>query len=335
MKKQMQAIIINEFGDPNVFQVVQVPRPEVCARHVLIRVEASSVNPHDYNVRKGFAPPDIAPAFPAILHGDVAGTIEEVGEGVTAFHPGDEVYACAGGVKGTGGALADYMLADADLVALKPKSLSMAQAAALPLAALTAWEGLVDRARVQAEQAVLVHGATGGVGHLAIQLAKARGARVFATASTTEKARIAHALGADVTIEYRTQPVAEYVAEYTDGKGFDIVFDSVGGANFAQSVEAAAIHGTVISIVPNATLDLSSMLFRGISLYIVFMYIPLLHGLGRAAHGRILTELAKLVDEGKVRPLIDEHIFALKDVAAAHQFLESGRALGKVVLVNG
>ncbi|MBO0791654.1 MAG: alcohol dehydrogenase catalytic domain-containing protein, partial [Ktedonobacteraceae bacterium] len=155
MKKQMQAIVINEFGGPNVFQAMQVPRPEVRAGHVLIRVVASSVNPHDYNVRKGFAPPDIAPAFPAILHGDVAGIIEEVGEGVTAFHLGDEVYACAGGVRGTSGALAEYMLADADLVALKPQSLSMAQAAALPLATLTAWEGLVDRAQIQTGQMVL------------------------------------------------------------------------------------------------------------------------------------------------------------------------------------
>ncbi|WP_373324756.1 zinc-dependent alcohol dehydrogenase family protein [Reticulibacter mediterranei] len=330
----MQAMVINEFGGPNIFQAVQVPRPEVRAGHVLIRVAASSVNPHDYNVRKGAAPPAIAPAFPAILHGDVAGTIEEVGEGVTAFHRGDEVYACAGGVKGTSGALADYMLADADLVAPKPKSLSMTQAAALPLVALTAWEGLIDRAQMYAGQTVLVHGATGGVGHLAIQLAKARGARVFATASTTEKARIAQALGADVAIEYHTQSVAEYVAEYTGGKGFDIVFDSVGGANFAQSVEATAPRGTIISIVPNATLDLSLLLFKGLSLHTVFTYVPLLYGMGRAAHGRILTELAKLVDEGKVCPLIDEHTFALREVAAAHQFLESGRALGKVVLVN-
>ena len=330
----MQAIVINEFGGPNVFQAVQMPQPEVRAGHVLIRVAASSVNPHDYNVRKGFAPPTIAPALPAILHGDVAGIIEEVGEGVTTFHSGDEVYACAGGVKGTNGALADYMLADADLVALKPASLSMAQAAALPLAALTAWEGLFDRAQMHAGQTVLVHGATGGVGHLAIQLAKARGARVFATASTTEKAQIARTLGADAAIEYRTQSVAKYVAEYTEGKGFDIVFDSVGGANFAQSAEAAALNGTIISLVPNATLDLSSLLFKGLSVYTVFIYIPLLSGIGRAAHGRILTELANLVDEGKVRPLIDEHTFALKDVASAHQFLESGRALGKVVLVN-
>lgn len=181
-----------------------MPRPEVRAGYVLIRVAASSVNPHDCNVRKGAAPSTIVPAFPAILHGDVAGIIEDVGEGVTAFHRGDEVYACAGGVKGTSGVLADYMLADADLVALKPKSLSMVQAAALPLAALTTWEGLVDRAQVHAGQTVLVHGATGGVGHLAIQLAKARGAHVFATASTAEKARIARALGVDAAIEYRT-----------------------------------------------------------------------------------------------------------------------------------
>lgn len=124
------------------------------------------------------------------------------------------------------------------------------------------------------------------------------------------------------------------MAEYTGGKGFDIVFDSVGGTNLAQSAEAAALHGTIISIVPNATLDLSLLLFKCLSLHTVFIYTPLLYGMSRATHGRILTELARLVDEGKVRPLIDDHIFALREVAAAHQFLESGRALGKVVLVN-
>ncbi len=170
--------------------------------HVLIRVAATSVNPVDFKIRAGVVK-DIAPDFPAVLHGDVAGVIEVVGEGVNAFKPGEEVYACAGGVKGLGGALAEFLLADATLVARKPKSLSMREAAALPLVSITAWEGLIDRAKVQAGQNVLVYGATGGVGHIAIQLASWAGAKVFATASSDEKMASARELGADVVINYR------------------------------------------------------------------------------------------------------------------------------------
>src|SRR3954469_15932565 len=140
----MKAQIIRRFGGPEVFETADIPRPEVKPGYVLINVAATSINPVDYKVRQ-HGPP-IAPELPAVLHGDVTGTIAEVGEGVTRFKPGDEVYACAGGVKGTGGALAEYMLADADLVSLKPESLTMAQAAALPLVSITAWEGLIDRA---------------------------------------------------------------------------------------------------------------------------------------------------------------------------------------------
>jgi NADPH2:quinone reductase len=193
----MKAVAVNNFGPPQVFQVMELPEPELKPGHVLIKVAASSVNPIDFKIRSG-AVKGLAPDFPAILHGDVAGIVAAVGAGVTAFKPGDEVYGCAGGVKGLGGALADYMLADADLVALKPASLSMAEAAALPLVAITAWLGLFDRARLEAGQTILVHAATGGVGHIALQLAKQAGAKVFTTGSSEEKLRIGQELGADV-----------------------------------------------------------------------------------------------------------------------------------------
>lgn len=327
----MKAQVIRQFGEPSVFQSMDLPCPEVPPGHVLIHVAASSVNPVDCNIRKGVAP-RIAPAFPAVLHGDVAGVIEKVGEGVTTFKLGDEVYACAGGVKGLGGALAEFMVADAALVALKPKSLAMTEAAALPLVAITAWEGLIDRAKVRTGQKVLVHAATGGVGHVGIQLAKWAGATVFATGSSDKKLAIAKELGADVVINYQEKTVKEYVANYTDGKGFDVVFDTVGGDNLNKSFQAAAPNGTVVSISTSSTYDLTPLHSKGLSLHVVFMLIPMLHGIERAIHGEILTKLAQLVDEGKVKPLLDPQLFTFSEAATAHRHAESGSAVGKVTL---
>lgn len=327
----MQAQIITQFGSPSVFETADVPLPQVMPNHVLIRVAATSVNPVDYKIRQG-AVADIAPDFPAVLHGDVAGVVEAVGEGVTTFQPGDEVYACAGGVKGLGGALAEYMLADVNLVAHKPKSLTMAEAAALPLVSITAWEGLIDRAQVQPGQSVLVYGATGGVGHMGVQLAKWAGATVYALVSSEEKTAIARQLGADFTINYQEQPVEEFVAEHTDGQGFDVVFDTVGNDNLQNAFKAAKLNGTVVSIVSLSQQDLTLLHAKGLSLHLVYMLIPLLYGVGRVRHGEILAQLAQRVDEGKVRPLLDAQIFHFSQIALAHQRAESGQAIGKVVL---
>jgi NADPH2:quinone reductase len=257
-----------------------------------------------------------------------------VGEGVSAFKPGDEVYACAGGVKGLGGAIAEFLLADAALVAKKPKSLSMREAAALPLVSITAWEGLIDRAKVHAQQNVLIYGATGGVGHIGLQLAKWAGAKVFATASSEKKMAIARELGADVVINYREQTVEEYVTEHTDGKGFDIVFDTVGNDNLQNAFKAAALNGTVVSTLALSTQDLSLVHAKGLTLHVVYMLIPMLHGVGRTHHGEILSKLAQLVDEGNVRPLLAPKSFSFADVAEAHRYAESGQAMGKVTLIQ-
>ncbi len=326
----MKSQVIRRFGGAEVFEAADIARPEIKPGQVLINVAATSINPVDYKVRQhGGA---IAPELPAVMHGDVAGTIAEIGEGVTRFKPGDEVYGCAGGVKGTGGALAEYMLADADLVALKPKSLTMAQAAALPLVSITAWEGFVDRAKVQPGQSVLVHAATGGVGHIAIQLARASGAKVYATASTEEKLAIAREPGSDAAINYKTTSVEGYVKEQTSGQGFDIVFDPVGGKNLEISFQASRIHGQVISIQSGGQHDLSSLNAKAATLHAVFMLLPMLTGQGRARHGEILIEVARLVDEGKVRPLIDPKSFTFNQVAKAHRHAESGDQVGKVIL---
>lgn len=226
------------------------------------------------------------------------------------------------------------MLADAHLVAHKPESLTMAQAAALPLVSVTAWEGLVDRAKIQPEQKVLVYGATGGVGHIGVQLAKWSGAEVYALVSSDQKATIAHRLGADITINYQKQQVEEFVAEHTDGQGFDVVFDTVGNNNLQNAFKATKLNGTVVSTVSLSQQDLTLLHAKGLTLHLVFMLIPMLFAVGRTHHGKILSKIAQLIDEGKMRPLIDSRSFSLADVAAAHEHAESGQAIGKVVLTQ-
>ena len=326
----MQAYGIQAFGQPEVFQRMELNVPSLRAGHVFIRVKATSINPVDYKIRAGILP-DLSPAFPAVLHSDVAGVIEAVGEGVTTLQVGDEVYACAGGIQGMSGALAELMLADATLVARKPKSLSFSQAAALPLVSITAWEGLIDRAQVQPGQRVLVYGGTGGVGHIAIQLAKWRGAKVFATTSSPKKAEIAKQLGADEVIDYRHQSAEDYVQQYTHDQGFDIVFDTVGNDNLQCAFQATKINGQVVSILALSAQDLVPMHIRGLSLHIVYMLLPMLTGINRAYHREILTKLATLVDSQQIRPLIDQ-VFAISDIAQAHRYAESGQAIGKVVV---
>ena len=325
--------MIKKFGNPSVFEIAEVPKPEAIPGHVVIQVKATSVNPIDTKIRFGVVPA-IAPEFPAILHSDVAGVVVEVGEEVTEFKVGDEVYGCAGGVKGTGGALAEYMLADVQLLAPKPKNVTMVQAAALPLVTITAWESLYNRANVQNGQTVLIHGATGGVGHVAIQLAKLAGAKVFTTASTEEKLSIGNRLGADVSINYREQSVEEYVREYTDGKGFDVVFDTVGGENLDQSFQAAATYGTVLSIAARSTHDLSPLHAKALSLHITFMILKIMDKEKRQDYGHILRAVTRLVEEGKIQPLVDERVFNFDQVQEAHTLLESKNAIGKVVLRN-
>lgn len=329
----MKAVLIEQFGDPAVFKERELVRPEVIPGYVLVEVKASSVNPVDCRIRSGQAG-GMAPVLPAVLHGDVAGVVVEVGEGVSNFKPGDEVYGLAGGTKGTpGGALADYMLADFRLLAHKPKSLTMPQAAALPLVSLAAWQALMDRGQVKKGQKVLVHAAAGGVGHIALQLAKWAGADVFATAATPAKIKLGEELGATV-IDYVQESVRDYVAKHTDKKGFDLVFDTVGGPNLEKSFEAVKALGTVLSIATRSTHDLSLMNFKGLTLHVVYTMYPLVSGLGRAHYGEILAKVAEIVDNGYLRPVLDSQVFSFAEAAQAHRHLESGQALGKVVLVN-
>lgn len=326
----MKAQVLPQFGLDSRFEPRDIPEPQVQPGQLLLEVKATSLNPLDSKIRR-FGPP-IAPDLPAVLHGDVAGIVREVGEGVTGFQVGDPVYGCAGGVKGHGGALAEYMRVDAQLVAPKPKTLDFLKAAALPLVSITAWEGLIDRAHVQPGQTVLIHAATGGVGHIALQIAVIKDAPVFATASSKEKGEIGSRLGAKEIIYYREESPEAYVNRLTGGKGFDIVFDTVGGSNIDPSFLAAANNGQVITIVAMSSHDLTPMHQRGLSLHVVFMPLPLLTGKGRAHHGNILRQIAQWVDEGKLTPLVDPTPFTLKDVNAAHDYFEKGKHNGKIVI---
>ena len=326
----MQAMVIEQFGGTDVFQLKEVSTPQVEPGHVVLKVAATSVNTVDMMIREmGDALP-LSPALPAVLGMDFAGTITEVGEGVTGFKVGDEVYGCAGGLADLQGSLAEYMLADANLIALKPKSISMKEAAALPLVGITAFEGLT-RAGVQQGQKVLVHGGSGGVGHIALQLANYFGADVYSTGGGDAQLALIESLGA-TGINYRNDTVEAYVAKYTDGQGFDVVYDSVGGANMLNSFEAATFNGQVITTVSLLELDLSLAHFKGLSLHVVFMLIPMLHNHKRAVHGEILSSLAKIVDEGKLKPVVDEQVFSLDQAGEAHARLGSGKAMGKVVV---
>lgn len=308
----MKAMVLNAYGETAGFELAELPVPAVQPGHVLLRVAASSVNTVDTMIRQMGKDLPLSPNLPAVLGMDFAGTIEAIGAGVTDFAAGDEVYGCAGGLADLQGALAEFMHADARLIAHKPKTLSMREAAALPLVGITAYEGL-HRAGVRAGQKVLVHGGAGGVGHVAVQLARHLGADVYATAGGARQLEVIAGYGA-TGIDYRTEQVADYVAAYTDGAGFDVVFDSVGGANLSNSFAATALNGQVATTVSLLELDLSPAHFRGLSLHVVFMLIPMLYDRGREAHGAILAELARIADAGGLQPLLDESHFALDEV---------------------
>ena len=323
-------MIVNTFGSTDVFELSEIAKPQIKPHHVLVSIKATSINTVDTMIRQMGPELPLSPAAPALLGMDFAGVVEDVGEGVTTFAKGDEVYGCAGGLADLPGTLAEYIVADADLLALKPKNLTMQESAALPLVAITAYEGL-QRAGVSKGQKVLVHGGSGGVGHIAIQLAKHFGADVYSTGGGESQLQMIQTLGA-TGINYKNESVAQYVDKYTDGNGFDIVFDSVGGENMINSFEAAALNAHVASTVAMVNIDLSTAHFKGLSLHVVFMLIPMLHNSGRKEHGRILEAIAKIAESGDLRPIVDKETFTLEQASQAHAHLESGKAMGKVVI---
>ncbi len=326
--KEMQALVVERANGP--FVMTRLPSPALGAHQALVRVLASGVNPLDTKIRAGSAA-HARVAFPAVLGLDLAGVVEEVGNQVTEFQEGDEVYALGGGVGGLQGSLATHIAVDVDLLALKPKNLSMREAAAMPLSVITAWEGLVDRAHVHEGSTVLVHAGAGGVGHIAVQIALALGAKVFATVSQA-KMSIVESYGA-TAINYQEQPVESYVAEHTGSKGFDIIYDTVGGTTLDDSFTAAKIYtGHVVSCLGWGTHKLAPLSFRGATYSGVFTLLPLLSGNHRRHHGDILRQAAALAQAGKLKPLLSAERFRLETALEAHHAVESGKAPGKIVV---
>jgi NADPH2:quinone reductase len=269
----MQALIVGD--QTTTFRATQIPRPEPAVNQVLVQIKASGVNPLDSKIRTGKAP-HARHSLPAVLGTDLAGVVTAVGSNVTAFSVGDEVYGMTGGVGGLQGSLAEFAAVNADLLAQKPTNFTMREAAALPLVFLTAWEGLVDAANVREGQKVLVLGGSGGVGHMAVQIANARGAKVFATASPA-KHELVRQLGA-VPIDYRSMAITQIVQTFTDGQGFDVVYDSVGGSTLDDAFQAVRNYGHVVSNYGWGSHSLLPLSRRAATYSGVFVLLPLLTG---------------------------------------------------------
>ncbi len=327
----MRALVLEAYNAP--FTLKEIARPVAGVGQVLVRIIASGVNPLATKIRSG----DAAHAkvqLPAILGMDLAGVVEAVGPEVRAFKPGDKVFGMTGGVGDLQGSLAEFAAVDADLLAIQPPNLTMHQAAALPLSVITAWEGLVDRAHIQPGQRVLIHAGAGGVGHVAVQLARALGAEVFATVSA-DKAEIVERFGA-TPIDYRTMTVADYVAQHTGGEGFDIVYDTVGGPTLDASFAAVRPYsGHVVSCLGWGQHVLAPLSFRNATYSGVFTLTPMLTGKGRAHHGDILREAAKLAQSRQLTPSLSPLRFTMDTALEAHLVVESGGTVGKVVVEIG
>ncbi|WP_160134773.1 zinc-binding dehydrogenase [Halococcus salsus] len=331
MTDEMTAYVIEEYGDPDVFTRTtrEVPEPE--ANEIRVSVTASSVNPVDYKIRQG-ALPDFAPTFPATLHCDVSGVVDAVGADVETFEAGDRVYGMPGGA-GRQGALAEYVVGHAGTFAQAPEAISLEAAAALPVVALTAWEMLTDKTAVGSDDDVLVYGASGGVGHVGVQVADRLDADVTGTASSDEKRDLVESLGADAVVDYTTTDVGSYVEEHANGAGFDVVFDPVGDDHLATAFEAVRPYGTVVTTESSSTQDLSPMHANSLDLGVVLVILPVLLGDRQERIGEELAEIADLVDDGALEPHIVER-FGFDEVAEAHRRAEAGDFSGKLLLVD-
>lgn len=305
----MKAMMLKSFGGPESFELSDVPKPVPGEGQILVRVHATSINPLDYQVRRGDYSDHVP--LPAITGHDVSGVVEEVGPGVTAFVPGDEVWYTPQIFDGPG-SYAEYHVAAQEIVGRKPASLSHLEAASLSLVGGTAWEALMVRASLKAGESVLIHGGAGGVGHVAIQVAKAIGAKVFTTVSEANF-DFALRMGADVLIDYKNEDYIDAILRETDGCGVDVVFDTIGGDTLSRSPDVLAQLGRVVTIVDIAKpQNLVEAWGKNASYHFIFT---------RQNRGK-LDELSTLVARGQLRPHVGA-VYSLGDLAAAHSRLES------------
>ena len=332
----MKAVLMTAPGSPEVLQLREIANPlPPGSTELLVRLKAAGVNPIDTKLRKrGTSYPD---KMPAILGCDGAGVVEAVGNAVQRFHVGDEVYFCQGGLGDRQGNYAEFTTVEERFVARKPQSVSFIEAAAAPLVLITAWEALYERGRLEPGEKVLIHAGAGGVGHVAIQLAKLKGADVCTTISSQEKADFVKQLGADYAINYQQTDFAKAVLDWTNGEGVDLAFDTVGGQTFEKTFPAIRIYGDIVTILqPSDATNWKVARQRNLRIGLELMLTPMMQGMveAQAHHGEILSECAKLMDEGKLKICVNR-TFGLEEVAKAHELLEAGSMIGKLVIVNG
>lgn len=314
----MRAMVTPKFGGPELFEEQDVPKPEPDPGEVLVRVVVAGTNPVDAKFRAVCAAMGLE--APIILGSDVSGVVEEVGPGVTDFSPGDEVYYSEELFgPGSNGAYAEYHAVAESIVARKPAVLSHEEAAAVPLAGGTAYEAVVRRLNVRVGDTVLIQAGAGGVGHFAVQIAKASGARVLATAGADNQQTLKE-LGAEVAIDYTKDDVAEVVLEDTAGAGVDAVFDTVGGETLVGSIAYTRAFGRIATILGGEG-DFTPL----------YMKSQTLHGVFLARERERLDEMALLISRGQMKPLVQE-VLPLNQVGKAHERLDSGHGRGKIVL---
>jgi len=328
----MRAILMQQTGTSDVLEYCEVDKPQCGDDEVLVQIMAAGINPIDTKLRSNGL--FIANPLPAILGCDGAGIIEQIGSNISRFEVGDPVYYCYGGLGQKAGNYAEYIAVPEAYVAAKPDCLDFIDAAAAPLVLITAWEALFDRARIQAGQKVFIHAGAGGVGHVAIQLAKLAGCEVATSVSNQEKTDFVRQLGADHIINYRQQDVSEALLAWTDGLGVDVAFDTVGGDAFNQLISATRIYGDIVTIlqVPNDA-DWKNMRLRNLRISQELMLTPMLLGLKEAAehHGDILDQCAQYFDQQQLSVFVSDTL-PLQQAALAHRQLENGSVVGKIVL---
>lgn len=330
----MKAVQMTAVGGPEVLVVNDVPAPAAPSqREVLVKLKAAGINPADMKQRKRGT---IIPGkMPAVLGFDGAGVVESIGSAVQNYKIGDEVYFCTEGLGGRDGTYAEYVSVDERYIARKPKSLSFIEAAAAPLVLITAWESLYDRVGLGQDKQVLIHAGAGGVGHVAIQLAKLRNAQVCTTVGSKESAEFVTALGADHIVYYNQGDFVEPVLKWTGGRGVDMTYDTVGGDTLSRSFHATAVYGDIVGIVESdyATTDWNTARLRNQRVSFTLMLAAMLLNLSEAREHQawILSQCADLFDSGKLK-IQASKTFALAEAAEAHRALEKGSVRGKIVL---
>lgn len=328
----MKAILMTQTGSADLLEMADIPEPVIThPNQIKVQLKSAGVNPIDTKLRKRGV--FYENALPAVLGCDGTGVVVELGSAVTKFKVGDRVWYCHGGLGGHQGNYAEYNVLDERWVAPIPNALNFEQAAAGPLVLITAWGALYDRARLQQSNTVLIHAGAGGVGHVAIQLARLHGAKVITTVGTDHKAALARSWGADCVINYNTHDFVDSVNEFTDGNGAEVVLESIGQHIFERSIYCTAHFGTIVTLLEIGNADLKEARMRNLRIGFELMLTPQLRNLAGSLDLQVdmLNQCGRWLDQGKLTIHVDK-VLPLEDAANAHRLIEEGHITGKVVL---